>query len=171
MARGRGKGIQRSKRQFVQLYRNVKRSTAYHGLSCIARAALVEIIDRYNGINNGIIGLSVRELAHELNCSPASAMRALQKLDDAGLARPTKVGAWRGKRATEWRLMWRRCDKSGDLPVNHWDQREAYRPADPGPKPKPQPTSGAERQRRYRERHRNENRNVSFTSETLKFHQ
>jgi hypothetical protein len=92
----------------------------------------------------------------------------LQKLDDAGLARPTKVGAWRGKRATEWRLMWRRCDKSGDLPVNHWDQREAYRPADPGPKPKPQPTSGAERQRRYRERHRNENRNGEFHQRNTK---
>jgi hypothetical protein len=122
MARTRKTG----KRQFVQLYRNIKRSTAYHNLSCTARAALIELIDRYNGINNGFIGLGVRELAHELGCGHSTAQRALRELDDAGLAQPTKLGAWRGKKATEWRLTFRLCNKTGELPINNWEQRKTY---------------------------------------------
>jgi hypothetical protein len=114
------------KRQFVQLYRNIKRSIAYHGLSCEGRAALIELIDRYNGINNGFIGLGSRELAYELNCSQTTAVRVFRELDDAGLAHPTKVGAWRGKKASEWRLTFRRCDNTGELPINNWPQRKPY---------------------------------------------
>ena len=123
MARTRRTG----RRQFVQLYRNIKRSVAYHGLSCTARAALIELIDRHNGINNGFLGLGVRELAYELGCGQMTALRALQELDDAGLAQPTKVGAWRGKKATEWRLTFRLCNKTGELPINNWEQRKPYR--------------------------------------------
>jgi hypothetical protein len=116
----------KSGRHFIQLFTNVKRSEAYHGLSVLGRAAFFELIDRYNGVNNGMIVLGVRELAYELNCSPDTAARALHELDDAGLARPTKVGVWRGKRATEWRLMHKRCDKTNDLPVTNWKQRSPY---------------------------------------------
>jgi hypothetical protein len=116
----------RSKRQFLQLFTNVKRSTAYYGLSPYARSLLFELIDRYNGCNNGMIGLGVREAAYELGCCNGTVSNAMRELDDAGLARPTKVGAWRGKRATEWRLMWLRCDKTGDLPVSAWDQRRPF---------------------------------------------
>ena len=49
-------GNKRGKRQFIQIYRNVKRSRNYHGLSTYARALLIEIIDRHNGCNNGMIG-------------------------------------------------------------------------------------------------------------------
>jgi hypothetical protein len=114
----------RSKRKFLQLYTNVKRSTAFHGLSSYGRSLLFELIDRYNGCNNGLIGLGVREAAYELGCCNGTISNAMRELDDAGLARPTKVGAWRGKRATEWRLMWLRCDKTGDLPVSTWEQRK-----------------------------------------------
>jgi hypothetical protein len=116
----------RSKRKFLQLYTNVKRSTAFHGLSSYGRSLLFELIDRYNGCNNGLIGLGVREAAYELGCCNGTISNAMRELDDAGLARPTKIGAWRGKRATEWRLMWLRCDKTGDLPVSAWDQRKPF---------------------------------------------
>jgi len=53
----------RSKRKFLQLYTNIKRSRAYHGLNSYARSLLFELIDRYNGCNNGMIGLGVREAA------------------------------------------------------------------------------------------------------------
>ena len=88
--------------RFILLPWGVKRSKAYHSLSPRARAALLEIIDRYDGQNNGRIGLGVRELAYELNCSPAQAWRALRELEDSGLIIPRTLGAWRGKRATEW---------------------------------------------------------------------
>jgi hypothetical protein len=116
----------RSKRKFLQLYTNVKRSAAYHHLSSYARSLLFELIDRYNGCNNGMIGFGVREAVYELGCCKGTVSNAMRELDDAGLARPTKIGAWRGKRATEWRLMWLRCDKTGELPVSVWDQRKPF---------------------------------------------
>jgi hypothetical protein len=115
-----------SKRRFLQLYSNVKRSKAFHGLSHYARSLLIELIDRYTGTNNGMIGLGVREARYELNCSAGSISNAMRELDDAGLARPTKVGAWRGKQATEWRLMFLLCNKTGELPVTQWEQRMSY---------------------------------------------
>lgn len=107
---------------FISLPRHVKRSAAYHGLSHKARCALIEIIDRHDGINNGFIGLGVRELADELVCSTSTANRALAELDDAGLIRPVKLGSYKHKTkwATEWRLMFKRCDVTGDAPVKNW---------------------------------------------------
>jgi hypothetical protein len=122
----KGNGRKSSKRPFLQLYRNVKRSAAYHGLSVYARAALTEILDRYNGCNNGMIGLGVRECAYELRCSKNAATRALRELDDAKLAHPTYVGAWRGKRASEWRLTFYRCDKTGELPTTQWERHTPF---------------------------------------------
>jgi len=116
----------RSKRQFLRLFTNVKRSTAYHGLSSYGRSLLFELIDRYNGCNNGTIGLGVREAAYEMGCCKGTISTAMRELDDAGLARPTRLGAWRGKRATEWGLMWLRCDKTGELPVSAWEQRKPF---------------------------------------------
>jgi hypothetical protein len=117
------RGKARSGRKYLQLYANVKRSRAYHGLSTYARALLFELIDRHTGINNGMIGLGVREAAYELDCSQSTVSKAMRELDDSGLARPLTPGVWRGKRATEWRLMWLRCEKTGDLPVSNWEQR------------------------------------------------
>jgi hypothetical protein len=122
-AMGSKKRRRKSGRPFIRLWRNVKRSEAYHGLSHTARAALIELLDRYNGLNNGMLGLGVRQLADELNCSKDTAARALLELDDAGLAHPVTGGVWKGKRATEWRLTFLRCDKTGELPVTNWKER------------------------------------------------
>ena len=110
-------------RRFIQLYSNVKRSAAYHSLSAYARSALFELLDRYTGINNGMIGLGCRELADALNCSRDRAAKALIELDDAGLAQPLTHGVWRGKKASEWRLTFYRCDKTGELPKLNWEPR------------------------------------------------
>jgi hypothetical protein len=108
---------------FIQLFRSVKRSQAYHNLGLPSRCALIEMLHRYTGINNGMIRLGVRELAAELKCSQATATRALRELDDSGLATQTLVGVWRGRRATEWRVSFYRCDKTGDLPNKSWPKR------------------------------------------------
>ena len=79
-------------RRFIQLYHNVKRSRAYHGLSVYARCALFELLERYTGINNGMIGLGCRELAEELNCSRDTAAKALRELDDSGLVATSDGG-------------------------------------------------------------------------------
>jgi hypothetical protein len=110
----------RGGRRFIQLWTNVKRSEAYHGLSVYARCVLFEILDRYTGINNGMIGLGTRDAARLLKCGHATVCRAMRELDDSGLAQPTTVGFWRGKKATEWRLTFYRCDKTGELPKLNW---------------------------------------------------
>jgi len=129
----------------------VKRSTSYHGLSPIARALLIELIDRYNGSNNGFIALGVREAAYEIGCSQMSISRAARELDDADLVRPTQVGAWRGRQATEWRLTWRVCNKTGQLPRNQWQERKPYVQL-LLPAPAKAPLTNSERQRRWRRR-------------------
>ena len=117
--------VRGSKAPFIKLPRHIKRSKAYHGLSVYARAALIELIDRYMGANNGMISLAVRELAEELNCGLATALAALRELDDAKLAHPTKIGAWRGKRASEWRITFLLCNKTGELPITNWEPKDA----------------------------------------------
>ena len=92
----------RSGRRFIRLWTNVKRSTAYHGLSLGARAALIELLDAYNGANNGMIAMGVRELAERLGCSRNCAWLYLAELDDAKIAHPIKLGTWRARVATEW---------------------------------------------------------------------
>jgi hypothetical protein len=72
-----------SGRQFLRLYTNVKRSKAYHGLSLKARALLFEIIDRFTGVNNGMIGLGAREARHELGISHGSVCAAMHELDES----------------------------------------------------------------------------------------
>lgn len=140
---------------FFQLPHHVKRSTSYHGLGPIARALLIEIGSRYNGSNNGLIVLGVREAAYEIGCSLSSISRAARELDDADLVRPMKVGAWRGKQATEWRLTWRVTDDAERiLPRSNWPERTPHHQM-LLPPPKREPLSDAERARRYRQRHAN----------------
>jgi hypothetical protein len=122
-AMGSKSGRRKSGRRFIQLYSNVKRSEAYHSLSVIARAMLIEVLDRYTGINNGMIAMSCRDGADALGCSRGAAANALRELDDACLIRPVTGGVWRGKRATEWRLTFYCCDKTGELPVTSWKER------------------------------------------------
>jgi hypothetical protein len=110
-------------RRFIQLYHNVKNSQAYHDLSVYGRCALIELLSRHTGINNGMIGLGVRELSNALKCSHGTAIKAFRELDDAGLARPVKPGAWRGKKASEWRLTFYRCEATGELPILNWEPR------------------------------------------------
>jgi len=107
-------------RRFIQLWTNVKRSQAYYDLSVYARSALIELLDRYTGCNNGMSGLGCRQLADALHCSRDRAAKALREVDDSGLATPLTGGIWRGKKATEWRLNFYRCDKTGELPILNW---------------------------------------------------
>jgi hypothetical protein len=88
--------------RFIQLFHYVKRSEAYHSLSPDARAFLLELIDRHTGTNNGFIRFGVREAMYELGIKSMGRTSAIMReVDDAGLARPTQVGAWRGKKPTE----------------------------------------------------------------------
>ena len=69
---------------FVALPKYLLKSAAYGSLGLPARAALIEILARYNGINNGRLGISARTLAASLSISRATGTRALNELCEKG---------------------------------------------------------------------------------------
>src|SRR4051794_13495438 len=90
---------------FVQLHKYMLLSPAWLALSCIAKAAYVQLASRYNGTNNGTLGLSVRVLATELQISRNSASRALIELDDAGFIECTLLASFtlsKDRKASEY---------------------------------------------------------------------
>ena len=111
----------RSRRQksppFVMLPRWVVRCPAWRGLSANARAIYIELRDRFNGSNNGLIGLGVREAAEAINVGRNVANRAIKELEDAGFIEPATKGAFRqnGRRATEWLLTELPDDRTGHV--------------------------------------------------------
>jgi hypothetical protein len=140
-----------AKAPFSKLPHFIQRSEAYYGLSVFGRTLLLELIVRYNGCNNGMIALGLREAAYELHVGQETIRRAFIELDDAGLVIPITPGNRIGRCATQWRLTWLRCDKTHELPRQQWTQRKPYEPKAPKPKA---PMTDAERARRYRDRKR-----------------
>lgn len=108
---------------FIQLHHYLVDSVAWHELSHVARSAYIELWRVYNGINNGTLGMSVRRLAHMLPCSPTTAKRALDELEQRGFIVPVRIGTFSRKdgMATEYRMTSFRCDVSGQPPTKDFD--------------------------------------------------
>jgi hypothetical protein len=122
---------QRSKKKFVQIWHEVIESPAYQSLSVYARAALVELCNRYNGGNNGKISFSVREMAERLDIGKNTACRAMQDLVDRLLAIPTRPGwfSTKHRQATEWRITFQ--PYNGTPPTNefrNWRRENVTQP-------------------------------------------
>jgi hypothetical protein len=102
----------RSGQPFVQLHTFMLKTRAWRSLSCTARAAYVHLASRYNGSNNGELGLGCRTLGDELGCSRATASRALLELEDAGFIDTMKIGSFarRNRKASEYRLTMFACN-------------------------------------------------------------
>ena len=113
------KGRSTGSNRYVALYHWVTDSAAWRDLDCVARCAYTELARRYAGpgSNNGRISHSVREMAEALGTSKATALRALDRLQDHGFVVVMKKGAFNMKQrhATEWRLTEYGCDVTGDL--------------------------------------------------------
>lgn len=111
---------------FVQLFNYVIDSDAYRRLSLAARAALVEMVRLYNGMNNGQLAMPARTLADRLGASKTMAARALNELENAGFIETTKVGSFRRKDrlASEYRLTFHRCDESHTPPSKAFMRRD-----------------------------------------------
>jgi hypothetical protein len=83
----------------------VLKSEAYRHLSPMERAALYEIVLRVSGYSNGLISLSVRELADRFNRKKMAPFAdAVAKLMAHGLIDVTTDGSWRPRAAREFRL-------------------------------------------------------------------
>ncbi len=116
------KGRSKGHGSFVMLDRMLLHSPAYRALSTQARAVLVELYDRYNGHNNGTIGLSVRSAAERCNVSKNTASKVLGDLVAKGFIECVTPGGFSRKtrHATEWRLTQHRCDVTGATPTKDY---------------------------------------------------
>jgi DNA-binding transcriptional regulator YhcF (GntR family) len=114
-----GKRSKGKQPRFVQLYHWFMATEAWRDLDCVARCAYVELGRRYAGLgsNNGEIHCSVLEMAGALGTSKATALRALDRLQDHGFIVLMKRGAFsvKNRQASEWRLTEFKCDVTGDL--------------------------------------------------------
>ena len=84
-------------------------SPAFAMLAPIDIAVLLLLIRKHNGRNNGDIPLGVREIAARCRCGKATALRALHRLQEAGLVGIIRKGhlvpeIGRANVASRWRL-------------------------------------------------------------------
>jgi len=100
------KGRSKYSGRFVMLTEHMLRSDAYRDLSVYARSLLVELTRLYNGSNNGLLRMSVRQAASRCGCSVRPAMRALRELESHGFIKTVTKGAYSRKvrHASEWSL-------------------------------------------------------------------
>lgn len=112
----------KGKSKFIMIESYVKLSVAFQSLSPNARSVYIEIKWRYDGTNNGRIGLGERDLAAELGIGRDTARRALQELLTTGFITKAKASGFNIKHraATEWRLTEYTCDVTGELPTKNF---------------------------------------------------
>ncbi|TKT78400.1 hypothetical protein [Aquamicrobium sp. LC103] len=105
----------------------VKRSAAWKALTPIERCSYIEVKWRYDGLNNGRIGLGCRELADEIGMGKDTAKRALIRLTEIGFITKTKPSAFnvKNRAVTEWRLTEYPCDVTGELPTKDFMRWES----------------------------------------------
>lgn len=104
--------------RFISLPLYMLQSAAWRSLSPVERCCYLEIIQRYNGSNNGRLAMSARSLALAIGVNRATSSRALQSLIAVGLIEVVQSSAFscKVKRAAEYRVTIHRCDVTGDLP-------------------------------------------------------
>jgi hypothetical protein len=81
-----------AKSSFIMLPHAVYDGPEFESLKPINVAVLLLMMRKYNGYNNGAIQLGVREVARRCHCSLATASRALNRLQHAGLITLTYNG-------------------------------------------------------------------------------
>jgi hypothetical protein len=98
--------------RFIGIRRSVLHSPQFSVLSCTSRALLFELQTMFNGTNNGVIFLSVRDATARLGLSDLKAAQvAFRELRQLGWITETLAGCFTVKageisRARAWRLNW-----------------------------------------------------------------
>lgn len=111
------------KSKFLKTDAYVFKCAAYRALSCVERCLYDELKWRYNGTNNGRIGLGCREAAEALGgISKSSAARAFLALEAKGFICRSQLSGFnlKSRMATEWRLTEYSCDRTGVLPTKEF---------------------------------------------------
>lgn len=112
MGRGSKKG--RGGGNFAMLPHYLLKSPAWRALDTNARALYLELLVRFNGHNNGSIGLGTREAADSLNVKKDTARRAFNALEEHGFIAVAQTSTFGQKRLSrEWLLTDRHDDRNG----------------------------------------------------------
>lgn len=111
---------------FVQLFFSMMDKPAFRILSPEAKAAYLLFKRRYNGRNNGSIGVSARDMGEWLCKSKSTGARAIRELEEKGFVVCSRASAFslKTKLAAEYRLTEYRCDLTNNLPTRdyeHWN--------------------------------------------------
>lgn len=100
---------------FVQIYHWMMASAAWQDLSSGAIATYLELKRRYNGKNNGTIGLGSRGAGEAVGKSKSTAARYLLELEVHGFIKRNKISSFNQKRLTiEWCLTELRDDSTSE---------------------------------------------------------
>ena len=170
----------KGKKKFIMIESYVKRSGAWRALTPVERATYLEVKWRYDGLNNGRIGLGCRELADEIGMGRDTASRALDGLVDKGFIKKAKPSAFnvKNRAATEWRLTEYRCDVTGDLPTKEFMRWQGQKKEQSDPSDTQSDPSDTHRQKHAKQNahspiHRTVNREIadpqSDTSDTYRY--
>jgi hypothetical protein len=109
---GRSKGRDR----YVEIPHYLVKCHAWRCLTVHSRAAWLELMTEYYGANNGKIVMSARMMGDRLNCSYATAARAINELITYGFVEIGTASAFPKKRlAREYRMTHIKCDLTGEL--------------------------------------------------------
>lgn len=108
-------GRNRGSTHFVMLDHYIFECEAYRTMKPGPRALLWELIRRFNGENNGHIGLGVRDAAKRLMANKDTASAYFHELIERGFIAPARPGGFnmkdpQSRRSTEWRLTWFKTD-------------------------------------------------------------
>ncbi|WP_336741352.1 hypothetical protein [Aureimonas altamirensis] len=109
----------KGKSKFLMIEGYIMRSPAWRALTPNDKAAYLELKWRYDGMNNGRIGLGERELSAALGIGRETVRRSLLNLIDKGFLAKAKASGFnvKSRAATEWRLTEYACDLSGHFPT------------------------------------------------------
>jgi hypothetical protein len=96
----------------VRLYEWFMAAPAWESLPPAAKCVYIEVERRFNGANNGTIGLGVRGAAAAVHISKDTAAKAFKLLIERGFLECATPGGFSTNscRATEWRLTRAPCD-------------------------------------------------------------
>ena len=130
------RGRSRKAPPFVMLPWYLIDSAAWRSLSFAAQSAFIQIVRLYKGWNNGQLVLAASALAERLDCSKATAARALNDLEEKGFVGIQKMGMFRrrDRLATEYFLTHYPNDATGELPTKafmRWRPQQSQKHMNP----------------------------------------
>jgi hypothetical protein len=124
----RGRGVDATGRtikrdRFLQLPHFLLTSEAWKSLSPIERTLFIEVAQRYNGHNNGEIGLGVRAAGEALHVRPQTVGNAFHVLIEAGFLKVGRDSAFnvKSRLAREWIVtLFPHGDRLASRDFMHW---------------------------------------------------